>query len=83
MGGATRWQPDTSLLNLFTTALDTITRGHNLKYFKPCCTSRCRYNFFPYKIVDDWSKLPAYIVNAYSIKNLLDNFCSDNLFIVS
>ena len=65
---------DTSLLDLFATAPVTTTTGHN---FKPRCYSRCRQNFFSYRTIDNWNKLPPNVVNAGSInsfKNLLEPF---------
>ena len=55
---------DASLLDLFQPALITCTRGHIFKYFKPQCKTRCRYNFFSCRNIDNWNNLPAYIVNV-------------------
>ena len=74
---------DGSLLNLFTVAPVSATRGHNLKFFKHSCTSCYRANSFPFRSINKWNNLLSYIVNANStncFKNLLDNFCSDMLF---
>ena len=76
---------DGSLLNLFTVALVSATRGHNLKFFEHSCTSHYRANSFPFRSINKWDNLPSYIVNANStncFKNLLDKFCSDMLFTV-
>ena len=76
---------DGSLLNLFTVAPVSATRGHNLNFFKHSCTSHCRANSFPFRSINKWNNLPSYIVNASStnyFKNLLDNFCSHMLFTV-
>ena len=76
---------DASLQDLFQPASTTCTRGHNLKYFKPRCKTRCRYNFFSYRTIDNWNNLPSYIVNTDSInsfKNLLDKYYCDRQFIV-
>ena len=76
---------DDSLLDLFMTASVATTRGHNFKFFKPRCNSRCRFNSFPCRTIDNWKNLPTYIVNANSVnsfKNLLDNFWTNNTFIV-
>ena len=72
---------DTSLLDLFVTAPVTTTRGHNFKFIKPRCYSRCRQNFFSYRTIDNWNKLPPNVVNAGSINSFknLDNFYSDKL----
>ena len=76
---------DDSLLDLFMTASVATTRGHNFKFFKPRCNSRCRFKSFSCRTIDNWNNLPTYIVNANSVnsfKNLLDNFWTNNTFIV-
>ena len=68
---------DSSLLDLFLPASVTTTKGHNFKYFKPCCNSHHRQNIFNYRTIDNWNRLPAHIIYANSIdtfKNELDNF---------
>ena len=74
---------DDSLLHLFMTASVATTRGHNFKFFKPRCNSRCRFNSFSCRTIDNWNNLPTYIVNANSVnsfKNLLDNFWTKYIY---
>jgi len=72
---------DTS--DLFTAATTTITRGHNIKLYKPPATSRVRSNFFSFRSINRWNNLPDYIINASSLSNfkkLLDSYYIDYMY---
>jgi len=45
----------------------SITRGHNLKLFKPQCSLDVRKYSFAYRVVNTWNSLSRDIVNASSI----------------
>ena len=48
-----------------------VTRGHDLKIFKPRMVKglRCRQEFFSKRVIDEWNKLPPQVVNAPSINS--------------
>ena len=67
--------------SLFTIA-DNIhhLRGHKLRIYKQPCRLNLRKNFFTQRVVNDWNRLPSYIVEEPSInsfKNRLDDFLQD------
>ena len=67
---------DTSELFTFN---PSITRGHNLKLFKPHSSLRLR----TIRVISDWNNLPHHVVNASSMndfKNLLDSSWSTLLY---
>ena len=43
------------------------SRGHNYAIKKTYCGKAPRYNFFSKRVVNDWNKLLASVVNATSI----------------
>ena len=55
-------------------------RGHKLRLYKQPCRLNLRKNFFTQRVVNDWNRLPSYVVEAPSInafKNRLDEFLQD------
>jgi len=52
-----------------------MTRGHNLKLYKPRTSSRVRSSLFTVRAINNWNSLPHTVINAPSanvLKNLLD-----------
>ena len=73
-----------SLHHLFNFSTESITRGHDLKLFKPLCNTNVRSHFFSLRVINDWNNLPADVVNAPSVnafKNKLDQHWHDKKFI--
>ena len=61
---------------------DTDTRGHKLKLFKPRLEKslKCRADFFSLRVINQWNKLPKYVIGAKStnaFKNELDRHWKD------
>jgi len=44
-----------------------ITRGHNLKLFKPQCNLNVRKYSFAYRVIDIWNSLSSDIINAVTV----------------
>ena len=67
--------------SLFTIANNVhYLRGHKLRLYKQPCRLNLRKNFFTQRVVNDWNRLPSYVVKAPSInafKNRLDEFLQD------
>ena len=66
----------------FKLANSDITRGHNLKLFKPRLDKslKCRQDFFSQRVINDWNDLPKYVVGAKTtnaFKNELDRHWRD------
>jgi hypothetical protein len=53
---------------------DTTRRGHSYKLKKRYCKSATRSNFFTYRVVDMWNKLPEEVVTAPSLNSLKSRF---------
>ena len=53
--------------NLFFTIDNSITRGHNLKLFKPRVNTKVRQNTFSQRVVNSWNKLSQETINATTI----------------
>ena len=51
----------------FHKATSLITRGHNLKLFKPRSYLELRRNFFSERIINDWNDLPGEVINAPTV----------------
>ena len=45
----------------------SVTRGHNLKLFKPRDKLNIRKFSFSHRVVDNWNKLPEEVVNSESL----------------
>ena len=43
------------------------TRGHNFKLKKPKCRINLRKFSFGHRVVDEWNRLPAGVVNSKSL----------------
>ena len=59
---------------------DLKTRGHDLKIFKRHANKHVRVNAFSNRVVNDWNKLPATVVEAASVnafKCKLDEYWTD------
>jgi len=55
-------------------------RGHSLKLYKPRCHTTLRQNFFSIRVINEWNKLPQFVIEAPSVnafKNRLDKHRSD------
>jgi len=67
--------------NFFQPALDTHgLRGHSQKLFKPRCRTTTRKSFFSNRIIDEWNRLPQYVIDSSSVnvfKNRLDETWED------
>ena len=62
---------------------ETVTRGHNKKFFKKRLTKglNLRKFFFSQRVVDNWNNLPANIINAKTVnqfKNSYDSYLKEN-----
>ena len=68
------------------TASVATTRGHNFKFLSHAVILIVASTSFLAELaIDNWNNLPTYIINANSVnsfKNLLDNFWTNNIFIV-
>ena len=53
---------------LYTYSTTTTTRGHQFKLFKYHSRLSCRSNYFFNRLINDWNNLPAFVVNANSVK---------------
>ena len=59
---------------------NSITRGHKLKITKPKFKTSLRQKFFTNRVVEEWNKLPASVIEAPSInafKNRFDKLWED------
>ena len=67
--------------NFFQPALDTHgLRGHSQKLFKPRYRTTTRTTFFSNRIIDEWNRLPQYVIDSSSVnvfKNRLDETWED------
>jgi len=61
------WWNNVKLVDFFVLRNISITRGHNLKLFKPRCNLNVRKYSFAYQIIDIWNSLTSDIINANSI----------------
>jgi len=55
-------------------------RGHLQKLFKPRCRTTVRKTFFSNRIIDEWNRLPQYVIDLSSVnvfKNRLDEAWKD------
>ena len=60
---------------LFSVNQENVTRGHKFKINKKRCNTKIRKNFFSYRAIDQWNKLPNAIIESDSLntfKNRLD-----------
>ena len=65
---------------LFTLRSSSITRGHDLKIYKPHATCLPHRHFYSVRIINDWNGLPYDSVNVHStnlFKTHLDRFYYD------
>ena len=53
----------------FKLATTTTTRGHEFELFKSFSRLKCWGDYFFNRVLNDWSSLPNYIVNAQSVNN--------------
>ena len=51
----------------FTRSISTSTRGHTMKLFKEQNRLDTRKHFFSQRIVNDWNKLPQYVIDARTV----------------
>ena len=59
------------------------TRGHSMKLLKKQCRTEARTNFFSFRVVNLWNRLPEELVTASSLncfKNGLDSYWGDLKF---
>ena len=59
------------------------TRGHQLRLLKRHCRSRTRSNFFSYRMVNIWNRLPQMVIlssSANCFKGRFDSFFRDNCY---
>ena len=62
---------------------DNNTRGHIFKLQKSRCNKSFRQQSFPVRCIDDWNRLPDYVVESdtvLSFKTQLGNFFSGRRF---
>ncbi len=62
---------------------DGMTRGHEFKLKKRHCNTATRHNFFSFRVIDSWNKLPSNVVKAptlNSFKNRLDKLWSNHWY---
>ena len=62
------------------------TRGHSLKLKKIRCNTTMRQQFFSFRVINNWNKLPDNIVNAPSLnalKNRLDQHWKDRHYMIT
>jgi len=59
--------------DFFASRSTSITRGHNLKLFKPQCSLDVRKYSFEYRVIDIWNSLLSDIVNAIAFPYLNTN----------
>jgi len=43
------------------------TRGHSQKLFKPRCRTPAWITFFSNRIIDEWNRLPQYVIDSQSV----------------
>ena len=61
--------------DLFTLQLDSVTRGHQMKLFKPRMSRSIGQHFFSFRVIQQWNDLPHEVVLAKTVssfKQLLD-----------
>ena len=56
--------------NFFPLADHSRTRGHSFKIIKVRSRLEIRRNFFSKRVVNEWTELPQYVVDAESVKLL-------------
>ena len=47
----------------------TVTRGHNLKLFKPRSRTSVRKNAFSHRVIDNWNSLTTEVVQAPTLND--------------
>ena len=52
---------------MFTLNASGVTRGHSLKICKPLALTRVRQNSFAVRSINDWSRLPADVIESPSV----------------
>ena len=61
--------------DIFALQLDSATRGHQMKLFKPRMSRSIGQHFFSFRVIQQWNDLPQEVVLAKTIlsfKHLLD-----------
>ena len=74
---------DINYENFFSFSTTAMTRGHNMKLFKPHTHSLTRSFFFSVRVINDWNSLPQSVIDATSpnqFKNLLDSHYVDVMY---
>ena len=51
-----------------------IRRGHNYTLYKKQCSKNIRKNFFTQRVVNNWNKLPDFVVNATSVNDFKNKY---------
>ena len=51
----------------FTIAQGLSTRGHSMKLYKSQCRLDLRKFFFSQRVVNEWNRLPQYVVNKETV----------------
>ena len=62
----------------FQLRVNSITRGHNYKIFKPHAQRLVRSHYFSHRVINHWNNLPCNVANATSTEEFKTNF--DNYF---
>ena len=60
-----------------------VTRGHEFKLEKRFCRTATRQNFFSFRVVESWNRLPPSVVSAPSLnafKARLDRAWTDHMY---
>ena len=63
-----------------------ITRRHKLKFYKCHCFCLPRKNYFSYRVVNTWNKLPEHLIEVRSLNNFkakLDMYWTNNIIIAT
>ena len=60
-----------------------ITRGYKLKIYTCRCSCSPRINYFSYRVVNPWNKLPEHLIEARSLNDFkvkLDMHWTNNIY---
>jgi len=66
--------------NLLPRASKSVLRGHEYKLKKRHCRTQLRANFFSYRVVNLWNRLPDDVISASSVntfKSRLDKYSAN------
>ena len=58
----------------FQLRVNSITRGHNYKIFKPHAQRLVRSHYFSHRVINHWNNLPCNVANATSTEEFKKNF---------